>query len=38
MLSSQYSLYNDDAATVDHKASFADDGTTADRGEVGSGP
>lgn len=34
----QYSLYNDDALTVDHKASFSDDATTADRGEVATGP
>lgn len=36
--SSQYSLYNDDAATVDHKATVSADGTTADIGEVASGP
>lgn len=35
---SQYSIYNDDAVTVDHKATFSDDGTTATRGEVASGP
>src|SRR5262245_22912673 len=35
---SQYSLYADDAATVDHKATFSDNGTTADRGEVATGP
>lgn len=35
---SQYSLLNDDAATVDHKATFADDGTTATKGEVSTGP
>lgn len=35
---SQYSLYNDDASTVDHKASFSDNGTTADRGEIATGP
>jgi len=35
---SQYSLYGDDALTVDQKATFSDDGTTADRGEVASGP
>lgn len=34
----QYSLYNDDAVTIDHKATFADDGTTADRGEIATGP
>lgn len=33
-----YKLFNDDAATVDHKASFADDGTTATKGEVATGP
>lgn len=35
---SQYSLYADNATTVDHKATFTDDGTTADRGELASGP
>lgn len=35
---SQYSLYNDDATTIDHKATFSDDATTADRGEVATGP
>jgi hypothetical protein len=35
---SQYSLYNDDAVTVDHKATFSDDATTASRGEIGTGP
>ena len=34
----QYGLYNDDAVTLDQKATFADDGTTADRGEVATGP
>lgn len=34
----QYSLYADDATTVDHKATFSDDATTADRGEVAAGP
>ena len=33
-----YKLYNDDAITVDHKATFSDDGTTADRTEVATGP
>jgi len=33
-----YKLYNDDAVTVDHKATFSDDTTTADRGEIASGP
>ena len=37
-INSQYDLYNDDATTVDHKASFSDDGVTADTGEVESGP
>jgi len=36
--SSQYSLLNDDAATVDQKATFADDATTATRGEIVTGP
>ena len=36
--SSQYSLYNDDATTVDQKATFSDDTTTADRGEIATGP
>ena len=36
--SSTYKLYNDDASTVDQKASFSYDGTTADRGEVATGP
>jgi hypothetical protein len=35
---SQYSLYADDASTVDQKASVADDGTTFTRNEVASGP
>lgn len=35
---SQYSLYNDDAVTVDQKGAFSDDGTTADRGEISTGP
>lgn len=33
-----YSLYNDDATTVDHKATVSDDGTTLSRGEVATGP
>ena len=33
-----YSLYNDDATTVDQKATVSDDGTTADKGEVVTGP
>lgn len=34
----QYSLYNDDAATIDHKATVSDDGTTTTVGEVTTGP
>lgn len=33
-----YSLYNDDAATVDHKATVSDDNTTFVKGEVATGP
>lgn len=33
-----YSLYADDATTVDHKATVSDNGTTADKGEVATGP
>jgi hypothetical protein len=33
-----YSLYNDNATTVDHKSVVSDDGTTADKGEVATGP
>lgn len=33
-----YSLFNDDAATVDHKATTSDDATTFTRGEIASGP
>lgn len=33
-----YSLYNDDATTVDHKATTSDDGSTFERTEVESGP
>jgi hypothetical protein len=33
-----YSLYNDDAVTVDQKATVSDDGTTADKGEMATGP
>lgn len=36
--SSQYSLYADNATTVDQKATFSANGTTADRGEIASGP
>lgn len=35
---SQYSLYNDDATTIDHKSTTSDNGTTFDSGEVASGP
>jgi hypothetical protein len=34
----QYSLLNDDAATVDHKATISDDATTAIKGEIATGP
>lgn len=33
-----YQLFNDDATTVDHKATVSDNGTTAEKGEVVSGP
>jgi hypothetical protein len=33
-----YSLYNDDATTVDHDATVSDNATTADRGEMTDGP
>lgn len=33
-----YKLFNDDAATVDHKAAITDDGTTLTRGEIATGP
>ena len=36
--SSQYSVYNDDALTIDHKATFSDDAVTAERGEIVTGP
>lgn len=36
--STAYKLYNDDAVTVDQKATFSDDATTADRTEVATGP
>lgn len=35
---STFSLYADDATTVDQKATVSDDGTTFDRAEIGSGP
>jgi hypothetical protein len=34
----QYDLYNDDAATLDQKATVSDDDTTATRGEIATGP
>jgi hypothetical protein len=36
--SSQFSLYADDATTVDQKSATSDDGTTATRGEIATGP
>lgn len=36
--SSQESFYNDDASTIDHKRTVADDGTTASKGEIVTGP
>lgn len=33
-----YNLYADNATTVDQKATFSDDATTADRSEIASGP
>ena len=36
--STTWNLYNDDAVTVDHKATVADDGTTASKTEVATGP
>lgn len=36
--STTHSLFADDAATVDQKSTVSDDGTTATRGEVASGP
>jgi hypothetical protein len=36
--SSQYSLYADDASTIDQKAAVTDDSTTMTRGEVATGP
>jgi len=33
-----YNLYADDATTVDHKVTVSDDGTTAEKGEVVTGP
>jgi len=36
--SSLYQLYNDDASTVDQKATVSDDTTTATKGEIATGP
>lgn len=36
--SSQWSLFADDASTVDQKASVSDDSTTATKGEIATGP
>jgi hypothetical protein len=36
--SSTYSLFNDDAATVDHKSTVSDDAVTLTRSEVATGP
>ena len=36
--STTYQLYNDGGLTVDHKATVSDDGTTAVKGEVATGP
>ena len=36
--STTYSLYNDDATTVDQKATVSDNGTTFDRTEIATGP
>jgi len=36
--STTLSVYNDDAATVDHKSTVSDDATTYDRGEIVGGP
>lgn len=34
----QYNVYNDDTTTIDHKSTLSDDGTTATKTEVVSGP
>ena len=34
----QWNLYNDDAVTIDQKATVADDGTTASKTEIATGP
>lgn len=36
--STLFAVYNDDAVTIDHKATVSDDGTTYDKGELGTGP
>ena len=36
--STTFNLFNDDAATVDHKSTVSDDGTTATVGEIATGP
>lgn len=36
--STVWSLYNDDATTVDQKATVSDDGSTATKGEIATGP
>lgn len=36
--STTWSLFNDDESTVDHKATVSDDGTTATKGEIATGP
>lgn len=36
--SSEYKLFNDDGTTVGQKASVSDNGTTFERGEIGTGP
>lgn len=36
--STTYSLFNDDAVTVDHKSTLSDDGTTFVKGEIATGP
>ena len=35
---SEYDLFNNDESTVDQKATISDDGTTATKGEIASGP
>ena len=34
----QYNVYNDDTTTIDHKSTLSDDGTTATKTEVATGP